>query len=189
MAGYYPDACDISIGVHSCVECVSIEHGKIRGAGFIHKDYYDILMADPESEAAWADGIALGSEGIINIPAVEGSLGEPSEATRPGFGDVSEFLLGFDWSLSFNDPNFLTGQNCNFWNSMNNARGLYYFYYRSETQTYITDKPVTVIAKPVIENDIDSVALWKVDVKWKGLNIPCNYETVETVRTCYIPET
>jgi len=187
MAGYYPDTCDQDIGAHSCDACAVRELGRIRGAGFIHSDYYDTLIADPENETVWANGIALGSNGIINIPETEGSLGEPAEAVRTGFGDVPEFLLGFDFAVTFNDPNFL--QNCDFWNSINNARGTYYFYYRSETQTYITDKKVTVIAKQIIENDDKSLVLWKVDVKWRGFNNPCNYETVETLRNCYIPET
>lgn len=182
--GYYPSTCDVEIGEHVCDACAVRESGRLRGAGFIHKDYYSTLIADPNNSSLWTTGLDTGTLGIINIPEVEGSLGEPSEVVRTGFGDVTEFLIGFDFTATFNDPNFL--ENCDFWNDMNNARGEFYFFYRSETQTYITDKPVTVIAKQIIENDINSLVLWKIDIKWRSFNNPCNYDTIPILRTCWI---
>lgn len=182
--GYYPASCVTEVGEHSCDACPTVEHGRISGTGFIHSSYYSTIAADPLNSSLWTTGLDAGASGIINIPETEGELGEPAEQTRTGFGRTSEFLTGFDWTASFRDPNFL--ENCDFWNSMNNARGLYYFYYRTETQTYITDKPVTVIAKPVIENDDKSIVLWNVTVKWNSLNIPCNYASIPILNTCWV---
>lgn len=182
--GYYPSACETSIGSHDCDPCPSREHGRIRGVGYINEDYYSTIAADPLNSSLWTAGLDLGTLGIINIPEVEGESAEPAEQVRTGFGDVKDFLLSFDWSISYRDPNFL--DNCDFYNSMNNTRGVYYFYYRTETQTYITDQPVTVIAKQIIENDINSLVLWKVDVKWSSLNIPCNYTSVPILDRCWI---
>lgn len=182
--GYYPSTCDVLIGEHSCDACAVRELGRIRGVGFIHKDYYATLNADPNNSSLWTAGLDIGTEGIINIPETEGELAEPAEIVRTGFGDTKDFLTAFDWSASFRDPNFL--ENCDFWNDMNNARGEFYFYYRTETQTYIADKTVSVIAKQIIENDDSSLVLWKVDVKWRSLNIPCNYDTIPILRTCWI---
>lgn len=182
--GYYPSTCDSTIGEHGCDACAVREHGRVRGAGFIHENYYATLIANPNLAANWTNGLDIGTEGIMNIPEVEGELSEPSPVIRTGFGDVKDFLLGFDWAASFRDPNFM--ENCDFWNDMNNARGEFYFFYRTETQTFITDQPVTVIAKQIIENDIDSLVLWKVDVTWRSFNNPCNYTTIPILRTCWV---
>lgn len=182
--GYYPTTCVTEVSQHSCDACPTDEHGRVRGVGFIHSSYYSTIAADPLNSSLWTAGLDLGTSGIMNIPSTDGEMGEPAPATRAGFGDVSEKLLGFDFSVTFRDANFL--ENCDFYNSMNQSGGQYYFYYRTETQTFITDKPVTVIGKPQIENDDKSLVLWNVAVSWRSLNLPCNYTTIPILRTCWI---
>lgn len=182
--GYYPSTCVTEVSQHTCDSCPTPEHGRVRGVGFIHTSYYSTIAADPNNSSLWTTGLDAGTSGIMNIPFTEGEMADPSPATRNGFGDVSEKLLGFDFSVAYRDENFM--DNCDFYNSMNNASGQYYFYYRTETQTFITDKPVAVIAKPVIENDDKSLVLWGVEVKWRSLNLPCNYTTIPILRSCWI---
>lgn len=182
--GYYPASCVTEVGEHSCDACPTNEHGRIRGVGFIHSSYYSTIAADPLNSSLWTTGLDAGAAGIINLPETEGEMATPSPVTRTGFGDTSEFLIGFDFEVTFRDPNYI--DNCDFWNSLNNARGLYYFYYRTETQTYISDKPVTIVAAPQIENDDQSLVLWNVSAKWRSLNVPCNYTTIPILRTCWV---
>jgi hypothetical protein len=183
MPGYYPTNCDVLIPVHSCDPCEEKEFGRIRSAGFIHKDFH-FLNDDPTNVSEWERGI--NEKMILVIPATNGELAEPSELTGPGFGDTTEELLGFNFSATFNDPNFAS--NCDFYQALVGNRN-FKFFFRTSSKTYITPVPVTIIPKFKVENDESSLVTWNVHVKWKSSKFPCPFNTPESVvQTCFIPE-
>src|ERR1043165_2054271 len=130
MVGYYPGGCDVSIPVHACDPCEDREYGRIRSAGFIHKDF---SFTDPTNELEWQTGI--NERKILVIPATNGEMSEPSEKTGPGYGDTTETLTGFDFTAKYADPNFKS--NCDFYTSLVGNRN-FLFFFRTSSQTFIT---------------------------------------------------
>ena len=181
--GYYPTNCDTQIPVHACDPCEEKEYGRIRSAGFIHKDF-EFLNGDTTNASEWARGINEGL--ILLVPATNGEMPEPSEITGPGFGDTTETLIGYEFSAMFNDPNFAS--NCDFYQALVGNRN-FKFFFRTSSKTYITPVTVTIIPKFKVDNDETSLVLWNVSVKWKSALFPCPFNTPESVlQSCYIPE-
>lgn len=186
MAGYYSSDCEEDIPAHDCNPCGDKEFARVRSAGFVHAEYYDTLKADPENPNVWAAGIA--DKKIIIVPETNGELAEASEKEGTGYGDNPSTLLGFDYELTFNDPNFIT--NCDHYSALLKSRK-FHVIYRSSSQTYISPVPSTVIPKAPIANDINGEVVWVVKVKFSTTTkepIPCPFPTPEGVfDTCFIP--
>ena len=183
MVGYYPSNCDSAIPVHTCDPCETREYGRIRSAGFISKDF-EFPGGDTTNATAWNDAINAGT--ILVIPFTNGEMPEPSEKTGAGYGDTTETLLGYDFQAKFNDPNFIS--NCDFYNSLVGNRG-FKFFFRTSSQTYISDKPVTIIPKFKVDNDLNAEVVWNVAVKWMSSQFPCPFNTPEHVfDNCFIPD-
>ena len=130
--GYYPSTCDTEIPDHNCDPCAPQEYGRIRSVAYIKKDFE---FTDPTDPAEWLAGIASGD--IIVIPFTNGELAEPSEQTGTGYGDQVEKLLGFDFPLTYNDPNY--SENCDFYNAIKRTRN-YKFAYRTSSKIHIVDR-------------------------------------------------
>lgn len=182
MAGYYPSNCDNLIPIHNCDPCESREYGRIRSAGFIHKDFM-FADGDTENPVSWQTGITGGQ--ILVIPETNGEMPEPGEKTGPGYGDTMESLLGYDFQARFNDPNF--NSNCDFYNALVGNRN-FRFFFRTSSKTFITPVPVTIIPKFSVANDLNAEVVWNVLVKWVSASFPCPFNTPEGIfDSCFIP--
>lgn len=180
MAGYYPSTCDDQVPVHVCDPCASREFGRIRAVAFI-KVGFDFI--DPTNLLEWETAVQDGN--VILIPAVHGSLPDPSETLGVGYGDTTETLLGFEYALQYFDPNYKG--NCDFYNALKRSQ-TWRIMYKTSSQGHITSETVTVIPKPPIEDDLNSEVVWNVTVKWKGEDHPCPFDFPEAVLQCYVPE-
>ncbi len=178
MAGYYPSNCDTNIPVHSCDPCENREFGRVRSAGFIHKDY----ALDPSDLSSWTTGIE--SRSIILIPETNGSVAAGSPKTAPGYGDTVETLLGYDFIAKFNDPNYVS--NTDFYNALVGKRN-YRFFYRTSNHVHITTKTVTIIPNTEVKDDLNGEVVWMNEVKWIDRQFPTPVETISEVFTCFIP--
>ena len=179
MAGYYPSGCD-AIYAHNCDPCEDREFGRVRSAGFIHKD---ISFTDPTNSAEWLAGLQAGT--IIMIPETNGDVAKGAAKMGPGYGETADTLLGYDFSAKVNDPNFKS--NCNFYNSMIGKRD-YRFFYRTSSQVFITNVPVTIIPNTEVKNDLNAEVVWELDIKWIDNRFPCPVNTPDNVfDTCFIP--
>lgn len=179
--GYYPTTCENVIPEHNCDPCAEREYGRIRSAGFIHKDFV-FANGDTTNASEWIRGI--NEKKILVIPETNGELPQPSELTGPGYGDTVETLLGYDFQATIADPNYK--ENCDFYNALIGNRN-YKFFYRTSSQVHITDKTVTIIPKKQIQNDLTSEVVWNVMAKWRSSQFPCPFNTPEDVFTCYYP--
>lgn len=179
MGVYYPNTCNPVTG-HNCDPCEEQELGRIRSSAFIANDFVFVDETDP---AEWAAGIAAGS--IFIIPETHGEVPEPSEKLGPGFGDTTETLIAFDQSAHYYDPNFAS--NCEFYESIKRNRNFKYAF-RTSSKTYITDKPVVIIPKYGVQDDLTTLVNWNIMVKWQSINLPCPFNTPEGIfDTCYDP--
>lgn len=178
---YYPTCPDEDLAEYQCDPCANREKGKVRSAAYIHTSYLATVQANPTSTAVWQTGIA--NETIIIIPMVIGSLDTPDPITGPGYGDDDEEILGRQFTLAFRDPNYI--QNCNFYNGLKRKKGQYYVAYRTETQTHISTKTVSVDTRaPITETITDNVE-WNVTNRWTDEDQPCPFDTPEEIFTCF----
>jgi hypothetical protein len=180
--GYYPACGETEIPDHSCDPCAEREYGRIRSAGFIHKDF-QFADGDTENTLEWARGI--NERKIYVVPDTNGEMPEPSEKTGPGYGDTTETLLGYDFSAKFMDPNY--SENVDFYNSLIGNRN-FKFFYRTSSKVHITQTPVTIIPKTQIQNDLNSEVVWGTSVKWMHNQFPIPFNTPEGIfNTCFVP--
>lgn len=174
---YYPSNCDTIVPDHYCNPCDTVEHARVRSVAFIKTSF---AFNDPTNPAEWAQGIA--DRDIIIIPEVLGSFdgGQPVEGA--GYGDQQTKLTGYNFELTFKDPNYK--QNADFYNAIKNSRA-YKVAFRTETQTHISENAVSVIPKnPITENLTDEV-VWDVLVKFSQGDLPEPNDTPEGIFTCF----
>jgi hypothetical protein len=174
LTGYYPTTCD-DLPNHSCDPCENREFGRVRSAGFIQNDF---VFSDPTNPAEWQAGMASGD--IIIAPFTNGEISDPSPKTGPGYGDVVEEVLSYDHSGQFNDPNFVSNAKSGFYNALVGRRNMLFFF-RTSSQTYITDVPVTITPKYKVDNDLTSNVIWNVGVKWQSISLPVPFNTPDGI--------
>lgn len=175
---YYPGGCAASQPAHFCSDCSEAEHGRVRSIAFIAKDF---TITDPSDPTEWAAGVAAGK--IIIIPAVIGSYNGGDPVTGTGYGDVAEKLNGYNFELTFKDPNY--AENADFYNALKNSRN-YRVAFRSENLTHMSDKAVSVIPKNPITDNLNDEVVWDVTVKFQQSDLPTPFDTPEGIfDTCF----
>jgi len=177
MHGYYPTTCESVIPPHTCDPCIPKEYGRVRAVAFVKSSYE---FSDITNPTEWEQAIDDGN--VILIPAVHGNLPEPSEQVGPGYGDTTETLLGFEFTLTYYDPNY--ADNCDFYNEIKRTQS-YRLMYKSSSKGHLTGTTVTVIPKAPIEDDINTEVVWAVQVKWKDADHACPFDFPESVLKCY----
>lgn len=163
-----------------CDPCLNeIEHGRVRGVAFIHKSYLATLIAGIANAQTWTDGI--NGKAIFVIPETIGSFdgGAPVEGT--GYGDASNRLIGYNFTLNFKDPSF--EGNYPFYNSISQSSG-WCIAWRTETLTRISAKQVNIVPKSPVAEDLNSEVVWDVEVKWVQKNQPQIFTTPANVFVC-----
>ena len=173
--GYYYSNCS-DLPQHDCNPCENREYGRIRSAGFISKDYYTTLIASPGDPTVWAAG--QDANLVIVIPETNGSVSAGSAKMGPGYGETVETLLGYEFTAKFHDPNFIS--NAGFYNALIGQRN-YYFFYRTSSQTYITNVTVTIIPNKEVKDDLNGEIVWENTVKWVDKQFELQIDTPDVV--------
>lgn len=174
---YYPSGCSTSVPDHYCDGCPVIEQGGIRSVAFI-KEGFD--FTDPTNPTQWQAGIA--SKDIIIIPNVFGDFDGGSPVEAQGYGDQATRLTGFNFQLTYNDPDYKN--NADFYNAIKRST-VYRIAYRTQTLTHISENNVTVIPKNAVATELTSALGWNVLVKWSEGDLPVPYDTPAGIFTCY----
>lgn len=172
--------CDDAIIDPSCDPCLTdLEQGRVRSVAFVHKDLYAAISANPGDANTWAQGIA--DKKIFVIPETQGSFdgGSPVEVT--GYGDVATKIVGYEFSVAYKDPSLKANQG--FYNTIKGSTK-WHVAFRTETQTRFSSKPATIIPKAPVEDDLNSEAVWDVEVKWSEKNQPVIFDTPDDIFTC-----
>lgn len=177
-----------------CDPCLGkVEHGRIRGAAYVHKSYLPTLQtaidglqtalnATPQVpntitsaksalQTAWEDGIS--NKVIYVIPETTGTFDGGSPIEGPGYGDRESRFIGFKFGLAYKDPSFQP--NTGFYNTISKSTG-WHFIWRTETLTRISNNPVTIVPKSPVQEDTNTEVVWDVEIKWNGADQPIPYE-------------
>lgn len=174
---YTPSGCDVLVGDHFCSVCPVVEGGRVRSVVFIKNT---VALIDPSDPTEWDTLIA--NKDVIIIPATNGSFDGGSEKEGPGYGDQATKLLGYDFQLTYNDPDYkLNGPH---YNEIKRSRN-YRVAYRTETQIHLSTNTVSIIPKNPVADDIASEVTWNVTVKWTEEDLPVPYDTPAGIFECF----
>lgn len=181
MSLYYPasDCGGSTVPAYACNPCPSYEYGRIRSVAFIKNSF---TFTDPTSTAQWTTGVNAGD--IIIVWKTQGSYDGGVTSEQVGFGDSATVNGNTTHTLVFKDPNY--ADNCDFYNAIKGSSD-YTIAFRTSSQIHLAGAPVTITPKNVIADDINSVVVWEVQVKWTNPDSPCAYTTPASIfDLCYI---
>lgn len=205
MALSIVNPCDGDIIDPVCDPCLGdVEHGRIRSSAYAHKSVLGVLQplinaleaalnavpvvpatvtaAKVALQEAWNDGVA--DKFIYVIPETTGTFDGGAPVEGPGYGDRDSRVVGYNFGLAYKDPVFK--KNAGFYNTIPLSSG-WYFIWRTETLTRISNNPVTVLPKSPVQEDLNSEVVWEVDVKWKGKSHPLPFSEMIDLFTCPNP--
>lgn len=178
MAVYYQDSCESGQEDHFCDPCAPGELGRIRSVAFVKKGY---TFADPTDTAEWQAAVAAGN--AIIIAEVNGSFDGGSPKTAPGYGDNATEMMGYDFKLSYKDPNYK--QNVGFYNTLKNSRK-WRLCYRTETQIHFSTNTCAVLPKTPVTDDISAKIHVEVEVQWSDRDLPLPHDMPEDIFSCFL---
>lgn len=157
--------------VHVCDPCER-ELGRVRGVvlfdGAFDLDALITKLKTGTSEdqeaaiAAFETAIAEGKAHLIS--ETTGTYDGGSPQTGDGYGDEENRLLGYLYTLNFNDPSY--AGNRDFWQKAENEH--WKILWRTETLLHAVNKPVSIQAIDPIEADLTSSVNWAVTATWKS---------------------
>jgi hypothetical protein len=174
---YYPSGCDTDVPAHVCNPCEEVEHGRVRSVAFISKGF---TFTDPTDPTEWQAGIDTGE--IRIIPETLGAFDGGAPVEETGFGDLSTRLTGYDFSLTFKDPNYK--DNCAFYDALKNSRN-WRVAWRTEKSVHISEASVQALPKNPITEELTSVVAWDTEVKWTQSKLHCPYDVPAGIFDCF----
>lgn len=185
MALYYPSSScgGGTVPSYACNPCPDYEYGRIRSVAFVKNTF---SFTDPTSTAEWTTGVNAAD--IIVIWKTQGSYDGGATSEQIGFGDSATVNGNTTHTLNYKDPNY--ADNCDFYNAIKGSSD-YTLAYRTGTLTaghiHLAGAPVTITPKAPVADDINSVVVWDVTVKWTNSDSPCAYSTPAGIfDRCYI---
>lgn len=181
MSVYYPSSTcgGVAIPAYSCNPCPAYEYGRVRSIAYVKNSY---TFIDPTNSAEWTAAIASGD--VIVVWKTQGAYDGGSTQELTGFGDSISVNGNTTHVLTYKDPNYT--ENCDFYNAIKGSSD-YYIAFRTSSQVHFSNAPVTITPKNPIADDINSVVVWDVQVKWTNPDSPCPYTTPDGIfDQCYI---
>lgn len=149
--------------IHQCDGCQDIELGRIRTLFLIKPGTQITIPLDLEE---WTAAIEAGN--IIAIPNVKGSSDGGSALTADGYGDKSERLLAWEYTLNVADPSYKL--NSEFYQTA--EKQTWNVAYCTDTLLHYTDQEVTLKATDPIEDGTDSEVVWSLELKFRTKDKP-----------------
>ncbi|MBN2787419.1 MAG: hypothetical protein JXQ69_03750 [Paludibacteraceae bacterium] len=152
--------CDPTTPVeHFCDSCGEGEKGRVRSVGLIDKS---VTIAIPYVLLDWTAAIEAGT--ITIIPETNGTFDGGTPKYVPGFGDKKEKKIGDDYVLTYKDPNY--AENIAYYEAL--EKGDITPSWRTESLLHIAKdaQGVQVNVKSPVEDDVDSIVVHIVEIKW-----------------------
>jgi len=174
---YYPAGCAAEIGDHYCNDCEDFESGRVSLVAFISSDF---AFNDPTNRNEWVAGIQ--AKQIIIIPKTSGAFDGGSEVETPGYGRQATQLTGYNFVLTYNDPNYKF--NADFYNAIKRSSN-YKLAFGTETLIHLTETTVSIVPKNPVVDDVTSRVVWVVAVKWADDDLPVPYTMPAGLDLCF----
>ncbi len=149
--------------IHQCSACQEVEMGRIRTLMLIEPGTKITIPLELESFTKLVE-----AGNIIVIPNVRGSSDGGSAITSDGYGDKSERLLGYDYTLTVNDAAYAA--NSEFYEAA--EKKTWNLGYCTDTLFHYTDQEVSLKATEPVEEGTDSEVTWNVELKFRTKNKP-----------------
>ena len=148
-------------------DCLAIECGGIRGAAFIKKSYIPrdasgFIDTIVETSGWWYEGILR--DAIEANPRTRGTFDGGKSLSAPGYGRVEEITSRKRYTAVINDASHKG--NCLYYGQLSSSRCEYHFAFITETELRISDSPVSIDVSDAIDEDIESLVLWALEVSW-----------------------
>lgn len=180
MAIYYGDDCDQNVVDPECSLCVdNPELAGIGQAALVHKSYYPTIAANPTSGAVWLTGIQQGKVKVI--PGIRGDFDGGSPVYGPGYGRRKQTLMGNDYKGNLYDPNYI--DNAPFYNSILKTAN-WHVAVSTETQTHLSDNPVTFAPKNPMADDITKNMEWATEFSFFQNDLFMPFNTPDGIFDC-----
>lgn len=179
MAIFYKGCDEVEIPPYVCDPCSIPENGRVRSVAFIEETFD---LTEPIDKTEFTAGIESGE--IVIIPKVIGQFDGGSPAMGAGYGNDQELLLGYDYVLNLRDAYY--PKNGEFWDKIR-LKKTFRVMFITDTQGHISDKPVTIVPKNPIQEDLKSAVEWTIEAKWfqNGLCKPFDIEAIRDVFRCF----
>ena len=173
---YYPSSCT-EIETFEC--CPTYELGRVRSLALIHQSYYETLSDDPTDDALWYAGKATGKIFAYENTNGEYDGGSAINTRGFGYGETRYMATNFNLDAVVNQYN----GNRNHFNPLQGSNN-YYLAWCTDSITFLTEKPVTIIITNPIANDITKKVAFKINAKWTDRNLPIEIAKSDTQFAC-----
>lgn len=157
---------------HACEPC-NRELGRVRGVILFEGDFdfaplITALKGTSEEAATAIIDAAVEAGKAHIISETTGTFDGGSAQTGDGYGDEETRLLGYLYTLNFNDPSY--AENVEFWEIAEKQH--WKILWRTETLAHFCEQPATLQAIDPVEADLTSAVVWQVTASWKSKNKP-----------------
>lgn len=161
----YKDCTDFSEGLqYTCDPCNIAEGGRVRSLCLIKKG-----TTLPNPLTLQAIEILIAQEKLWIMPETTGTFDGGTPKMISGYGDNKERKVGYDYVLMVKDAAF--SDNYAFWQAVENIQD-WNVAFRTETQLAVVYADCTITTKAPVEESIDTVVEWNVEVKWFSKSKP-----------------
>lgn len=176
---YYPTTSDCgTLPPYNCSPCIRPELGRVRSIAIIDTTF---VFNDASNPAEWDAGILSGD--ITVIWETQGTYDGGATQELPGWGDRAFTNGGITHTLNFKDPNLT--KNWGYYQSLRNLSNKK-LAFRTQTQTWMVNVPVTFTPKSPVADDLKSIVQWDVQAKWEDPTLPEPFITPAGIFTeCY----
>lgn len=160
--------CGVDDDVFTQKDC-GVDFGGLVAVAFIDKDTPSPSTADLESTSWWTDKTGTSPPTVFLVLETRGSYPPASAVEQEGLGLSGPQVTGFDHAINFKVEDLK--ENRDFFENKNRRKYKFAFLMASDILGFIDD-PVTVAARADVQEEITSMALWNVDIKWATLSNP-----------------
>ncbi len=158
-----------------------VDFAGIVSVAFLDIDTASPSTADLESTSFWTDKTATSPPTVFIVNETRGSVPPATPTEIEGLGKSGPQVTGADHTCSFKVEDLIN--NRDFFENKNRRKYKFAYNTSGGIMGYI-DAPVTVYARVEVQEDIKTMALWVVDIKWSDLSNEFFVNTPDNVFDC-----
>ncbi len=158
--------CGVDDSTFTQKDC-GVDFGGVVAVAFIDIDTPSPSTADLESTAFWTDKTATSPPTVFLVLETRGSVPPATPTEIEGLGKSGPQVTGADQTCNFKVEDLIA--NRDFWEDKNRRKYKFAYVTSGDILGYIDDV-VTCYGRPEVQEDIKTMALWVIDIKWSSLS-------------------